>query len=431
MKRPNNNGDSSGDRLKRQVTDADRSFETVSTIESLSDPEDKPYISNERFAITGIDNDDNDDNFFAHDETLVMSFDEIHSNIVSQQDDSQHRTSDPIATFTDEDIPTYQNGFYEDEDEDDIVAGSSEVYSQNILDGLADWKPTRGFPSPTEQASLPLDDDDDILSSFITDDDELMTSQQQQRPSNLKNTAPATIEGAPIPDFRFQSSSLPKVYPKVPPVPTNNNSHHHHHRNLRYQDSDYKPPEPLEFKDGGPARPIIKRISQAAKDHAEWEKKVRAEMAKLGSIPNVCSLFDNATLFRILESWTEHGLTFGRCVQVRSNELTLIMHKQQASATTLNIQSNNNYHSDIDEDEDDMIDELISQSTSLPPYTPIEGEEEFIILFSFAYMPQITASIKTRFLQEECVAIWTPWTVVSDTQREIYVVTRFLSYSLY
>ena len=151
-------------------------------------------------------------------------------------------------------------------------------------------------------------------------------------------------------------------------------------------------------------------------------------MAKLGSLPKLCSSFDNATLFRILESWTERGLIFGRCVQVRPNELTYIL-QQESMYNNKSDNSNNNNNND---DDDDMIEDLISQPSSLPPYTPVEGEQVFTFLFSFAYMPQITHNMKNQFLQEECAAIWTPWTVVSeDTEREICIITRFLSYSLY
>ena len=147
-------------------------------------------------------------------------------------------------------------------------------------------------------------------------------------------------------------------------------------------------------------------------------------MAKLGSLPKLCSLFDNAILFRILESWTERGLIFGRCVQVRPNELMYI--QQQESMY------NNKSHNSNNNDGDDMIEDLISQHSSLPPYTPMEGEQLFTFLFSFAYMPQTTPNMKNQFLQEECAAIWTPWTVISeDTEREIFITTRFLSYSLY
>ncbi|KAI7856628.1 hypothetical protein BDC45DRAFT_604146 [Circinella umbellata] len=371
-----------------------------------------------------------------------MSFDEIHSNIVSQQD-NQQLTSDPIATFTDEENPFFQeeerdegflNPYYSDTNNnndigddgaDEIIAGSSELYSQNILDGLDDWRPTPGFkPSSSPYNVNDDEDDDDILSSFVTDDDLLASQQRPQKVSStVDNITPARIEGAPIPDFRFQSSPLPRVYPKLPPVTTNN--HHHQHQRNPQLDTE-KPPEPLVFKEHGPAKPIIRQIAQAAEDHAAWESKVRAEMAKLGSLPKVCSLFDNATLFRILESWTERGLIFGRCVQVRPNELTY-MQQQESMYNSKSHDSNNNNN-----DDDDMIEDLISQRSSLPPYIPMAGEQVFTFLFSFAYMPQTTVSIKNQFLQEECVAIWTPWTVVSeDIEREICVITRFLSYSLY
>ena len=234
----------------------------MSTIESLSDPGDIRYISNERFAITENDINNSDD-LFGHDETFVMSFNEIHSNIVSQQD-NQQLTSDPIATFTDEEIPSFQEGKERDDgmlnahyDEnnnndigddggDEIVAGSSELFSQDILDGLDDWKPTPGFKSSSSAYNVNEDEDDDILSSFVTDDDLLGSQQQSQRvPLIADNTTPARIEGAPIPDFRFQSSSLPKVYPKLPPMTTN--SYHPHQRNQQLDTE--KPPEPLIFKE--------------------------------------------------------------------------------------------------------------------------------------------------------------------------------------
>ncbi|KAI9490887.1 hypothetical protein BDB00DRAFT_835828 [Zychaea mexicana] len=434
MKRPNSNVDSR-DNSKRHVTDQfDRSFETVSTIESLSDPEDPTYNPNERFTAAVIDNNDENDNFFAQDDTLVMSFDGIHSNIVSEDDTENPPTSDPIAGFTDDDAPI---GVHGDEQEHDHIGGSSENYPQNILDGLDDWRPTPGFRSSTQQSSSSTLDDDEILSSFVTDDDGLDSSQQQQqqqqpwqpqrRPSimnraSMQERTPARIECAPIPDFRLQSASLPKVYPKIPVTAnknSNNNIHHrHHHHRHHHQDQEYTPKnKPLDFKTDGPAADILRQISRAAEDHAAWESKVRAEMAKLGSLPQVCSLFDNATLFRVLDSWVERGLIFGRCVQVRPSELAHIM--QQASG------------GNSDDDDDDMIEDLVSQPATLPPYTPIDGEQEYTFLFSFAHMPQITSSVKTKFLQEECAAVWTPWTVVSDTQREVYVATRFLTYSMY
>ncbi|KAI8148847.1 hypothetical protein BJV82DRAFT_200334 [Fennellomyces sp. T-0311] len=334
------NHDNNDDPSKRQAKD--RSFETVSTIDTISDIDDHPFGH-----VVGDQQD-----LIVNDESIIMSFDELQPNIVSHNGDP---ASDPICTFT---------------DDDDDDGQSTHNYPQNILAGLDDWQPTPGFRHSTQTL-----EDDEILSSFPTED-------EASQP--FFDAANARIESAPVPDFRLKSASLPKIYPSK-------------------QEGN---PKPLDFKAGGLAANTIERISVMAEDHAAWEANVRAEMARLGSIPRVCSLFDNASLFRIIECWDERGLVFGRCVRLRPDELEGVLGQNVAM------------------DDDD----LVSQPTVLPPYVPIEGEEEFTFLFSFAYLQ---SKAKGRFLDEECVGIWTPWTAISDGQRDIYVATRFMSELLY
>lgn len=177
-------------------------------------------------------------------------------------------------------------------------------------------------------------------------------------------------------------------------------------------------------------------IIQASKDHEKWLQQVREEgiyilfgssigidsmsmlVVKKGLIANVCVSSEDAQLFRILQTWVDHGFIFACCTPLSQDEMDYIL------STSLGHERNNANLND------DIVEDTYSQPMQLPPYNPDEEDEQFVFMFSFAYM-HAPDSTRIKLLQEECVAIWPPWTRKTLLDQDVYIVTRFMSQSIY
>lgn len=139
-----------------------------------------------------------------------------------------------------------------------------------------------------------------------------------------------------------------------------------------------------------------------------------------GSIARLCVSSEEAQLFRIVQTWKDHGVLFGRCARLNQDEINYILRRERDNINTLG-----------NTQQDDVIEESYSQPVQLPPYDPGNEDEQFICVFSFAYM-HAPDSTRNKFLNEEWVAIWPPWTHKKlPAERDIYIVTRFMSQSIY
>lgn len=140
-------------------------------------------------------------------------------------------------------------------------------------------------------------------------------------------------------------------------------------------------------------------------------------VAKQGSVARLCATTGDAVLFRIMDAWLDGVSVFAQCIPVRTEELSCFLQPTRQS-----------------QDDHDTIEESFSQPASLPPYIPRPDDKEHTFLFSFAYM-QLASASHRKLLTDDCVAIWEPWNTVkafaAGDQREVHVVTRFMTDSIY
>ncbi|KAG0171222.1 hypothetical protein DFQ28_001087 [Apophysomyces sp. BC1034] len=298
---------------------------------------------------------------------------------------------DPIRSFSDDDRDAPL--------EEDISFNTSSSMS-HILDGLDMWQPSTSH----DQCDV-----DTILDSWTDDDDD-------DNDEINKFTQPSKHQ---LPPRDQQTSTLQFKLPcTLPPI---------YRHDLR---GDQQRQNPINFKHDGLAVKALEVITNEKNEHMVWNRRVRGEsmsttlgpsinvcaVAKLGCVARACKTFGDAQLFRAIDMWKEHGLVFAWCVAVKDSEVSEAL---------------NTLPSD---DGDDIIEEDFPPPVVLPPYTPSADDERCLFLFSFAYM-QITVSMKSRFLMDNCVGIWAPWTVVpmvvNGEQHNVHIVTRFMTDSIY
>ncbi|KAF7732576.1 hypothetical protein EC973_003323 [Apophysomyces ossiformis] len=280
---------------------------------------------------------------------------------------------DSIRSFSDEDDSALP---------EDVASFNTASSMSYILDGLDTWQPSTSH----DQCDV-----DTILESWTDDDEKIMesphTSEAQPKQHETK-----------VASLQFQ---LPRVLPPI------------YRHDLR---GDQQRMNPIKFKPNGLAVQALENIMSERDKHMAWDRRVKSEMAKVGCIARACRNFDGGQLFRLVETWTQHGLTFGWCVAVKEFEMSMISSTFAA------------------ENDFDTIEEDFPAPIILPPYTPSPDDDRCLFLFSFAYM-QVTEDRKLQFLRDNCVGIWSPWSVVSmiinDEKHNVHIATRFMTDSLY
>ncbi|KAI9317766.1 hypothetical protein BX666DRAFT_1940605 [Dichotomocladium elegans] len=324
----------------------------------------------------------------------LRSLDETDHNFPTQ-DNCAALTSDPIRSFTDDGRSDLRPETIVTDDEwNDLDS------TENILDGLDDWRPTAGG----DGSMLSVQDDLDDLLHVEGENPTLAISEAQSK--DEIEAEEDRVESAPELHFDVSETVLPTIALQM------------------FKD---EPPKrmTLKFNEDRTGFKVLQQINRATHESAVWERRVRAEMARQGSIARVCMAFEHGQLFRIVRTWTDRSHIFGRCTRVRPEELSFLLGSSSAAE-----QRGGSLYTRNGGEED--IDELFSQPNRLPPYRPVEGEEQFVFLFSFAYM-QPSQTAKERFLEEECVAVWPPLTTVTvgSPEQDIYVITRFMCHAIY
>ena len=182
----------------------------------------------------------------------------------------------------------------------------------------------------------------------------------------------------------------------------------------------------------------MENFLQACKEHSLWLRQTREKgklystysswndsmdmlAVKKGSVASLCASSEDAQLFRIIHIWKDQGFIFACCTRLNQDETNHVVSTSLA-------QGNNNPA--LDHPEDDLVEEPYSQPMQLPPYRPSDDDEQLSFMFSFVYM-HAPVSTRNKLLQDECVAIWQPWTRKSLGDKDIYIVTRFMSQSIY
>ncbi|KAI8983942.1 hypothetical protein BDF20DRAFT_355658 [Mycotypha africana] len=192
----------------------------------------------------------------------------------------------------------------------------------------------------------------------------------------------------------------------------------------------------------------LKCILKKKTEFEQWENTVNAHMAKYGSIAKVSRYDQDAVLFRMLNTWTEGGLVFSRCVLLPQEDIDFLLSfasapssMQEGSQIQQHLQQQRTLTSFGSNTQVESIKEFESQITPrLPEYVPKEGAEDetFLFAFSFAYMRYPPPPhILNKFVEEEqVVGVWPDWKEINMEIEgmgtfEVNLVTKFKADSIY